>query len=83
MKAKQLVDWIEENNAWDHTLIVEGPGRRYLDVSDVWEGEGDGGAVMLTAKEEWTPGEADTEEGAYITDCENPGKNKKDPCDKG
>lgn len=52
MTGKELVKWIEENKAEGHVVIAVPSDYRYLRVVDVWEGEKDGGAIMLRVAEE-------------------------------
>lgn len=55
MKGKDLVEWIGENRAEEHVILVIGDDWKYLKVDEVWEGEAGGGAIMLKATEEWVP----------------------------
>ena len=52
MTGKELVEWIEENHAEEHTLIAVTQDHRYLRVKDVWEGETDGHAIMMNVAED-------------------------------
>lgn len=57
MKGKELVDWIQENNAENHVVIANTKDHRYLRAVGVWEGESDGGAIMIDVVEEGEEGE--------------------------
>ena len=54
MTGKELIQWIEENDAEEHTVIVVTKDHRYLRVTDLWEGETDGHAIMMNIAEENT-----------------------------
>lgn len=52
MTGKELIQWIEENHAEEHTVIVQAREIGYRRVKAVWEGETDGGAIMIEAAAE-------------------------------
>lgn len=52
MTGKELVEWIKENHAEEHTIIAVTQDHRYLRVKDVWEGETDGHAIMMNVAED-------------------------------
>ena len=48
MKGAELIKWIQDNHAEDWPVIALSPENDYLRVKYAWEGETDGGAIMLT-----------------------------------
>lgn len=50
MTGKELIAWIKENGAEDHVVIVQSKDFSYEKDLQLWEGEMDGGAIMITVK---------------------------------
>ena len=51
IRGNKLIEWIEENKAGEHVIIAVDENNRYMKVKDVWEGESNGGAIMLDVEE--------------------------------
>ena len=52
MKGNELVKWIEENNAGEHVIIAVDDKFHYMKAKGVWEGESEGGAIMIEVDED-------------------------------
>jgi len=52
MKGNELVKWIEENKAGDHVVIAVDSGHHYMKAKEVWEGESEGGAIMIEVEDD-------------------------------